>query len=101
MMNFRPLAIVCCLLLVVPAAAQQPQETKPDHQDSNSKGTSPEGTGSTGWTGGLGASRIGIDPATDGSRTPSKETADGMPYVVSGVDLKGPPVHFPPNKTPE
>jgi hypothetical protein len=97
------MGIALALLISMPALAQerQPQEQMPDHQDSNSKGTSPEGTGSTGWTGGLGASRIGIDPATDGSGRPSKETADGMPFVVSGLDLKGPAVHFPPNKTPE
>jgi hypothetical protein len=91
-------ALIVALALVLPA---QGQEGMPDHQDSNSKGTGVEGAGSTGWTGGLGASRIGIAPGTQGEEKPSNETADGMPYVASGADLKGPPVHFPPNKTPE
>jgi opacity protein-like surface antigen len=96
-------ALAVLLLVAGTAAAQnrQPQEQMPDHQDSNSKGTAPEGTGSTGWTGGLGQSRVGIDPTTDGSGTPSKKTADGMPYVASGSDLKGAAVRFPPNQTPE
>jgi hypothetical protein len=62
---------------------QAPAEDKPDHQDKNSTGTSPEGMGSTGWSGGLGGARIGTTepkPSTvgKGSTEPaSQETATG------------------------
>lgn len=61
-------------------------------------GTEPEGKGSTGWTGGA---RQPSETTGQSDRNPDPEAAENQPYMATGKDLKGPPMRFPANKTPE
>lgn len=81
--------------------------------------TEPKDKGKTGWTGGArdqptqehtgGSSRDGAettgqapaDPAKAAEAARETETAKTQPLMATGLDLKGPPVRFPANKTPE
>ena len=60
----------------------------------------PEDRGASGWTGG--SREPNKDETTGASpRKSDEELAADQPAHASGVDLQGPPVRFPPNKTPE
>jgi hypothetical protein len=98
-------AIVIAAAMLCGTAAfgqqNQPRETMPAQTDSHSKGTAPEGMGSSGWTGGTGGSHIGTSNShTTGAAPPPAPNAD-QPEMATGQDLKGPPTRFPANKTPE
>jgi hypothetical protein len=58
------------------------------------------GRGTTGWTGG---SREPTKSETTGTGQPQSEQAPAadQPDMASGADLKGPPIRFPADKTPE
>ena len=76
-----------------PATALEPPNAT---ADTNSNGT--KAKGKTGWTGGSG------EQTKSGSRAFSGEEGDlakDQPEMATGRDLKGPPVRFPPAKTPE
>src|SRR5215475_15117560 len=75
-----------------PGADGKTQKAAP-LQQSGTKGTAPEGAGSTGWTGGTGGSFVGTDHQ---SADPSWQ-----PEMATGADLKGPPTRFPAGRTPE
>ena len=79
------------------AAAERPATTP----DPDSSGTSPEGRGSTGWTGG---SRDQSKPGV-GSRALTgaerQDRAADQTLMATGVDLKGPATRFPASETPE
>lgn len=64
-------------------------------------GTAPENIGTTGWTGGSQGQTK--DSATTGQSNAARdaEAARDQPAMATGQDLKGPPVRFPANKTPE
>jgi len=90
--------VVLSVLGASAALAQEnaPMVQKPSSLEQNgTKGTAPEGQGSTGWAGGTGGSFIG----TQHQGSPS--SPNDQPAVASGVDLKGPPVQNVPGKTPE
>ena len=57
----------------------------------DNSGITPEGMGSTGWTGG--------NRGQTGTGNP--EAAKDQPFMATGVDLKGPPRQFPAGQTPE
>ena len=82
-----------------PGALEKP--TAAPQQDNS--GTNPENKASTGWTG---ASRVASEPVgkAPSPGNPSNGTpSDGPlgPEMATGLDLKGPPMSFPNNKTPE
>ena len=96
MSPLRMVLLAAALTLGAPALAQEnaPMVEKPAAlQQNSSKGTAPEGAGSTGWTGGTGGSFIGTDHQ---SADPSWQ-----PEMATGEDLNGPPARFPAGSTPE
>ena len=89
-------AIASCVCLPALAQENAPMVQKPSPTQQNGPdGTKPENSGNTGWTGGTGGSFIG----TDQTGTPS--SPNQQPPVASGLDLKGPSVQNPANRTPE
>jgi len=93
-------ALVLALPAISPAQENAPgadgktQKAAPPQQN-GTKGTAPEGAGSTGWTGGTGGSFVGTD------HFGSDSSPNSQPEVATGLDLKGPPTRFPANRTPE
>jgi len=70
-------------------------ETPASPENSGSKGTSPAGMGSTGWTGGSRGQTKPDDVAEDDL------AVRDQPLTATGVDLNGTPRRYPPGKTPE
>jgi hypothetical protein len=105
-----PLFAAAFLLIVAiaPALAQEhpqppsaPAEQPAKPPDHDSSGTSPDGMGSTGWTGGSrGQSKpeVGSRGLTGGK---AHEDAADQTLMATGVDLNGPPTRFPAWETPE
>src|SRR5262245_60423561 len=82
----------------VPNAPAEQLATTPD---SDSKGTSPDSTGATGWTGG---SRAQSKPEVESRGLAGAEAQDraaDQTLMATGVDLNGPPTRFPASETPE
>ncbi|HVX98735.1 MAG TPA: hypothetical protein VHA55_02960 [Pseudorhodoplanes sp.] len=104
-MRSRLWPIAASIVLLSALAHAQTSETMPDKQDSHSSGTAPHGMGSTGWTGGTGGSHIGTgtgqETAGQGSAERSTESGPLSEEMATGVDLNGPPMRFPANRTPE
>jgi hypothetical protein len=98
MSPLRIVSLVAATAFAVPVAFAQenaPMVEKPASLQQNStKGTAPEGAGSTGWTGGTGGSFVGTDHQ-------SADDPNLQPEMATGADLKGPPARFPAGKTPE
>ena len=61
-------------------------------------GTSPGGMGSTGETGGSRGANAAAETTGSGAREPNINSES---EYATGADLKGPPAHFPPARTPE
>jgi len=81
-------------------AVENPAHT-PNH--STGTGTAPENPGATGWTGGS-RGQTRDSATTTGQSSGAKddgEAAKDQPAMATGKDLKGPPMQFPANKTPE
>jgi hypothetical protein len=105
-MKHAPLiALVAATLLTAPAFAQDIKNGQPTSQQGvtppetgPSSGTKPGSMGSTGWTGGRRDSHSGAGPETTGS---SPNNINNESEYSTGTDLKGPPIKFPANKTPE
>jgi hypothetical protein len=58
--------------------------------------------GTTGWSGASKQPMPGDQTALDSSGDPADPgAAINQPWMATGIDLKGPPVRFPANKTPE
>ncbi len=79
-----------------PSAPQNDSAT-PVQQGPDS-GTSPGGMGSTGETGGSRGANAAAETTGSGAREPNINSES---EYATGADLKGPPAHFPPARTPE
>jgi hypothetical protein len=98
------------LLMAVPVMAQTPAQdpvknaqdqhapgaqklnTRPTSAAPNTKsGTTATGNAATGWSG----------PDQEKAQTSNTPTDANASEYATGLDLKGPPVRFAPNKTPE
>lgn len=66
---------------------------------SSGSGTTPDGKGSTGWTGGARDQSSQTIGQTTGSQ--DAEAAKDQPAMATGKDLKGPAKQFSPRQTPE
>ncbi|MDB5617149.1 hypothetical protein [Tardiphaga sp.] len=85
-------------LAAIPSLAQNNTQQQPD----NHSGTAPENMGATGWTGGSrGQTHDSATSSGPGNSAKDTEAAKDQPEMATGEDLKGPPVQFPANKTPE
>jgi len=62
---------------------------------------SPEERGTTGWKGGAREQEKDATPGAGVQKKSDEELAADQPLMATGVDLNGPPMRFPPNKTPE
>jgi len=82
----------CVVAQTSQGAIESPAHTP---KSGSNTGTGPEDRGSTGWTGG---NRQQTKSETTGA---GASGASDQPEMGSGPDLKGPPVRFPANKTPE
>jgi opacity protein-like surface antigen len=85
-----------------PAGENPAESSVPDNKGTPQNHTGTKGRGSTGWTGGS-REQTKAEPGV-GSRAltgQDQERAADQPEMATGVDLKGPPVRFPPAKTPE
>jgi hypothetical protein len=58
--------------------------------------TSPDNKGATGWNGGA---RAPTSPKADDAADAA--LAADQPLMATGLDLRGPPMRYPPSKTPE
>ena len=76
-----------------PNAAGQPAPEPHQHGSA----TAPADKGSSGWTGN---SRVPAESVGESSGMAARQSAD-QPEMATGTDLNGPPVKFPPAKTPE
>lgn len=77
------------------STVERPEATTPQ---SSGAGTSPEGKGTTGWTGGA---RDQNSQTTGQGASKDPEEAKSQPWMATGEDLKGPPKQFPAGQTPE
>ena len=80
------------LLVVAQEAGPQPSTKGP------SEPGRPDDRGSSGWTGGA---REPNEEGTVGTAPRASDAEVDQQEYASGVDLNGPPVRFPANKTPE
>jgi len=100
-------ALMVCVAIAPALTEEHPQppanamERPAATPDPDSSGTSPDGAGSTGWTGG---SRAQSKPGV-GSRglagAEAREGAADQTLMATGVDLNGPPTRFSAPDTPE
>jgi len=96
------IALALSLALLSPPSlvlAQGSANPGPSTQNSD-RVKDPEDRGATGWTGGAREPEK-VETTGAGSRKSDEELAADQPAHASGVDLQGPPVRFPPSKTPE
>lgn len=93
------LALSCCAALALAAYAQETSERNPNCADKGpvkaakqgeaetppaagpDSGTAPGGSGSSGWTGGMGGSMIGTSPSEE-----TEESPQDQPAVATGLD---------------
>lgn len=99
-MKLTSLLAVLSLWCAPAATFAQENPTPPANTPDHSEGTKPHNRGSTGWGGGA-REPEGKQATGSISSAPKPGEAAGQPPMASGVDLKGPPQQFPPNKTPE
>jgi len=98
------LSFVIAMLITatpLPGRAQETPSPAVGPPDAAASANSPEERGTTDWKGGA---REQDKDATVGAGVQKKsdeELAADQPLMATGVDLNGPPMRFPPNKTPE
>jgi len=100
-------SLLAAALLVAPGTAiaqNAPAETSGSAAEnpsaipqSSHTGTTPEGMGSTGWSG----PHRGQTEKDKSHDAGDRAAATSQPYMATGEDLKGPPTQFAPAKTPE
>jgi hypothetical protein len=105
MKTLGSLAFVLWLTLGSATSAFAQENPNPQDKPSNAttgqtsdQGTSPQGMGSTGWTGPHRGETASSAPTTPYVPSPS---LDKQPPVATGADLRGPPMAFPSNQAPE
>jgi len=99
-----PTTIVAVLALTAAAVLSASAQTTPPNAAGQSaephqhgSATAPAGKGSSGWTG---SNRVPAENIGKSSGMADQQSAD-QPEMATGADLNGPPVKFPPAKTPE
>ena len=94
------------VLTCAPAFAQDNPSLgtdKPAAAQNENHGTAPQDKGNTGWNGGSHVTNEAVGKAAAPSNPATVAVSDGPlgPEMATGIDLKGPPMRFPTNKTPE